>query len=631
MSYKPFKISYLIITAYLFLLLWPGHAAAYRVSGVVEFTYSDFETKVSGLVTSQQYWSQLYSVNLQNYIWDPRFLVYSAGVSYSVATARNGADVSSLNYNIYTRFFPAKKISWDLFSSKNVQHIDSTTTLAGYDVNTTSYGGSFKMNLSGVGGGNLNSNYGNNNRYGGGFPLPSIYLSQIHTEAESLSTANPLHETRDNTNATLNYRVNSAFTLGLSGSLEKYDNLYTKLLSYENQNVNGVATIKVSPDGDLRLTGRMTDRTTENIAGYNPWDKTWTYEAFMDFKEKDRIRHYYRYEFDERKTPTFETSMNTGQARVQYRYTDTLWLVGGLDYSSADYTRYPDPAVPGDNGDQSTQLTGGVMGGVSYLKQYTSSAMGPFSLTTGYDGSTGFSNLRTSQIPTLPETKKGAGVYYTNAVNLGISSTGWQKENLSLTYSYFDKRDHSEAENNVFQESARLSLSLYRIPRTTLRTSASYTVQDTRSAPGVVDVKTVIENNTNLQRRALQYDLYLEHMLSAYLTLNEGASRGQYSSTTFYTLSTLPPATSTSTEDVFFAALNLDYPIFRMLIFKGRLRETYRRLPSSDTKSHEANAALYYRIRSIFLSAEYRWKVDDPDNAPKTTQQYTFVKLSRPF
>ena len=81
-----------------------------------------------------------------------------------------------------------------------------------------------------------------------------------------MSLLNPLRERRDNTSASLAYRF-TGFDLSLDGGLEQYKNLINQS-SYETKTVNLNSNIQVSPEGNLRVHGNLTDRQTENIPGF---------------------------------------------------------------------------------------------------------------------------------------------------------------------------------------------------------------------------------------------------------------------------------------------------------------------------------------------------------------------------
>ena len=155
-------------------------SAQYRISGIVEFSYRDFQTKTNGVVASQeQYWSQLYRVNLDGPFLDPRFMRISGGVGYSLLTYKDGPDRDTLDYFLNAAFFPGMKISWNLFGSKSTQTIDNTESIAGYDVTTTSYGATLFYR---PGNGANSRNNRNNNRNANGGWLPSLDISRIHTD-----------------------------------------------------------------------------------------------------------------------------------------------------------------------------------------------------------------------------------------------------------------------------------------------------------------------------------------------------------------------------------------------------------------------------------------------------------------
>ncbi|HAS52694.1 MAG TPA: hypothetical protein DCS42_00525 [Nitrospiraceae bacterium] len=243
----------------------------------------------------------------------------------------------------------------------------------------------------------------------------------------------------------------------------------------------------------------------------------------------------------------------------------------------------------------------------------------------GYDISAGISDFATE----TAGVDEGSGWYYGNAISLSLGSDGLEKEQMNIGYSYSNKRDHSPVNNDLWRHTYRASFSSQRITNTMLRGSASYTSQEDTSEGG--SLVATQQPGTNQQRRTFTYDINAEHRLSAAVSLAVGATRGDTKST-LYTLSTLtPPSVTISEDEVIYGSVFFNYPITRMLLYRANAREEVRSSTGGDTRSHQINMNLDYRIRSIFMGLEYRWRQDIPDVGLKTEQQYFFAKISRPF
>lgn len=622
------RISFLFAVIWLALGLPSQAAAQYRVSGVVEFSYRDYQTKTGDLVASQeQYWSQLYRVNLDGPFLDPRFMRFSGGVGYSLLTYKDNPDRDTLDYFLNATFFPGMKISWNLFGSKSTQTIDSTSSIAGYDVTTTSYGATlFYRPVNGGNSRNNRYNNRNNNRNAIGGWLPSLDISRIHTESETQSLLTPASETRDETRVNLFKRINSNFDLNLEGRLEEYENLATGS-SYETRTANLRSDIRVSTDGTLTLTGRLSDRDTKNITGFlNSSDLTWSAGALLDFKERDGHRQFYRYDYMDQKvesTTATYIATHTAQARVINKVREEIQLQGGIDYSGSEYLR--ESTGPSDPGEDSTLQEGGGTAGVLYREKFAPAFFIPVVFDAGYDISVGISDFATE----TAGADAGSGWYYGNAISLSLGSDSLEKEQMNIGYSYSNKRDHSPVNNDLWRHTLRASFSSQRISNTMLRGSTSYTSQEDTSEGG--SLVAIQQPGTNQQRRTFTYDVSAEHRLSPAVSLSAGANRGD-SKTTLYTLSNLTlPSITISEDEVIYGSVFFNYPITRMLLYRANVREEVRSSTSGDTRSHQINMNLDYRIRSIFMGLEYRWRQDIPDVGVKTEQQYFFAKLSRPF
>lgn len=612
------------------LFCWTGQASAYRVSGVVEFTYRSYETKTGNAVSSDRYWIQFYRADLSTHVWDPRFMRFYAGIGYTAISHHSGVGTDNLNYNVNTTFFPAMKISWDLFGRKNIQNVESTATIAGYDITSTSYGGTIRINLNAQGRGNNNNN--NNNRNGKALNLPSINLSHYRTESESLGTVNLINETLDDTKASLAYHINTLFSLNADAGLQSYENLINNS-TYEYKTANLFSLISVSPNGELKLSGNVTDREARNIAGLDETNISQNYAASLEFKEKDRIKHEYRYTYSRLENGSTDLTTQKAIAQITYRLSEEWLARAGLQYNLADFRRPPNPATS-DPGEKNLLKSGNLTAGANYTKRYAPDFLGPFVFVGGYDFESGFSSITSETGGT-----EGDGWYYDNRLNLRLNSAGWKEDNATLDYTIDSRRDYSPVDNDVLQQSLRLSLSTTRVPRTSIRGTAGYLTQDIRSS-GTGDFLTVLTSGTSgvsQNRRSLTYDLNLDHFLFAYLTLSEGATRGQSKQNTYSLLASVPYTSSVDDVDTtLYATLNFNYPITRFLLYRAQLRDEYRRterlnLVTTGIQSYEVKMYLDYRIRMIFVNLEYRWRQDNPKAGLQTEQQFYFVKLSRPF
>lgn len=500
--------------------------------------------------------------------------------------------------------------------------VQSSANIAGYDVTTTSYGATLNLRL------NMRTiARNNNNNYFRGTPViyPDITLSHTRTESESLNSTNPLNEVRDRTTAYITYRPAAGFDLTADGSLEDYQNRINGG-TYDSRSANIASNIKVSPDADLRLSGRLTERNVQNITGYASFDRRQEYNAALEFKEQDGWSHSYRYNFNDSEYASSSLRTQKTTARVIYRTDIGLRFQGGLGYTLSDYNKKPNPPID-PIGDSSTYEAGDIIAGVAYNGRYVPDFIGPIILNTSYDLNPGLSRL-TSETGG-PE---GSGWYYANILDLGISSDGWGKESLTLGYSFNNRRDDSAVNNDIRQEAYRFVVSTTRIERTSIRGTVTYTSVRSSNEAGSIFITTPAFYNQagqNQKRRSYTYDLTADHTVSAFLTLAAGASRGQ-STVSTYTLSTLTPLTTTD-DELYYAIANFNYPLTRNLVYRAQLREEIRNTLTGDTRSHQVNMYLDYRIRQVFINLEYRWRQDIPDEGLRTMQQFFFAKISRPF
>jgi len=101
----------------LLLALWPGRASAQAVSGVAEWTVGRGGYRTDAGTISNNSFSQLYSVGYKSSLWDPRFLQYTAGVSFGINSLTFGPQSGSsrdLGYLFGVNLFPERPFPFSL-------------------------------------------------------------------------------------------------------------------------------------------------------------------------------------------------------------------------------------------------------------------------------------------------------------------------------------------------------------------------------------------------------------------------------------------------------------------------------------------------------------------------------------
>ncbi len=622
--YKFLKILYTVIP-FALLIIWPGKAVSqYNVSGIVDFSYRNNESKINNnTVLSDSSFVQDYQVAMQGDVWDPRFLKLNAGAGYSVISSKSGQDSSMLMYNLNASFFPGMRVSWDLFGRKSTNTVQSTSSIAGYDVKTTSYGGTLYLR-SGGSGGNRNSN-NNNNNYNSGFRrsysqyLPDLVLSRIHTESESPGLSNPIHQTRDDTKAALAFRGKSSYEINLDGGLEQFEDLVNQS-SYDVKTAHFSSNFRVMPEADLKLNGNMTDRSTQNMAAFAANEKTTGYGMMLDFHPKGGLRHFYRYDYQTLDNTLVSYDTRVAEAQVNYQIMDNISLRGGVNYSVSNYLRKVSTSTPVE--DRSKLENGSLFGGATYAREYAPEFLGPFAFNTSYDFNVGYAKLSDQTAG-----QEGSGRYYTNNVGLGLNSKGWTKDNIYIGYNFSNKRDQSPLQNDTKMQTFKASVATSRIEKTKITANAGYTSQTTQSSGA--GTQFIPQTGINLLAHSFTYDVRAEYAAASFLNFAAGAVRARTTNNT-YSLSTLTPQTTTF-DDLYYGEANFAYSFGRNMQYRAQLRDEERKSQLTNTQSYLVNMNLDYRIRMIFVNFEYRWKQDNPENNFKMQQQYYFVKLSRPF
>lgn len=605
-----------------FPLAVPGNAFAYRVNGVVEFSYMENRFKVGDTLTSDHVWTQTYRVNLQNYFLDPRAMTYNVDIGYSTFNHATGQDSRSLDYGLDATFFPGMKVSGDAFARNNSTTVQSESNIAGYEFRSKSYGATMNIALGGGGNTAVNNNNNNNSNSDNSarrtrfFSLPDLSLSRTHTDNNSFNAASPLHETLDITRASANSRMQALGDISLNVQQDEFRNL-TDSSSYDAKTADIISNLEVSPEATAAIVGRYTDRTVNNIAGFASWNRTWGANARLDFKEKDRFKHNYQYGFTKQGATGFDSTSQSVLAAANYSLSDAVIAQGSINYTTSEYVTRSSTSVPVTS--KSTADSSSAAAGITYQKMHTPAFLNPFVANTHYGFNLGYTSY----------SGVGSGFSYGNDIGLGLMSTGWQLENLSIDLSYQNARDLSPAHHDLDVQSYRMNFTSRRVERTTIKASITYTEQYIRSAATLTQFTATQTANTSM--KSLLYEVNADHAVTNHLNVTAGASRGETKSSQYASISQLQASTVSSTDDQIYLAANFSYPLSRYLNYSANARTEYHHTQTTRTQIEDVSMKLDYRIRMVFIGTEARLRTEKPEGSARTEQQYYFVKLTRPF
>jgi len=617
----------------------PGQAMAYFVSGVVGYTYNYTETKTGNTRSSYTSMAENYQANTGGFLWDPRFIRFSAGVGYNVYHANT--DSRSLNYNVQALFFPGLKIFWSLYGMRSEDTVESSPGVPGTLVTNSSYGGVLNMylnkrrsrgnnnnnnnnnnsrnNNNNGRNNNNNNNYGNNRGGRRGMVLPDIVITYHHSDANSSSSLRSLSESRDNTTANVSYRFRK-FDLNLDASWESYTNKISKG-GYDNKSLGFQSNIFLFRNATLRFTGQVAERSTNNMTGFAARETSDSIGAVLGFKERYGFVHAYNYAYTSLQTASADYTTHSLGANVAYKLIEDLTLVGVANRTTSLYQQKQSNLVL--TSERVRVETESVSGGTSYKRIYAPGFLTSFLFNANYDFSAGY-----NKYTNVTTGESGSGSFYSNAAGIGMSSNGWEYESLALDYSLSMTRDFSDLTSDKTSQSYKLSLNSSRITRTTVRANASYSVIDIRNNSTVVSY---MQPYVHQQHRSSSYDASAVYTANANLSLTAGATRGKAKSTT-YTLSTLePPSALETSEDTYFAGADFSYQMTRNVSFSVAARDEYRSSQLIKSEDYQINSSIDYRIRLIYLTLSHTWREDVPENGLRVFTQAVAVKVQRPF
>ena len=639
------KYTALKIIAYaLCMTIAIGSAAhAYQVNGVVDYTYTHHVIKVGSTKSSQSTLLENYQASLITPIFDPRFLRIRAGVGFRRSHSNQYADSDSLTYNVGATFFPFSIISLETYLDKTVTTVDSTSSLAGYDVDTQNYGGSLALRLRRlpglVRGRNNRNNYNNNNSNGNNnygnnslgrrliaIPLPEFFLSYGHSNSTSESSIHPLDEVRDRYSGTMRYRFNPSLDLNVDTKKELYENRLTQA-TYETVNTSADSTLHLRGGGYVKLTGRLTDQQTYGIFGVGIRNEVQTqdYAADARLNTSQRLAQEYRYGFRTVSSNNgSKYALHTGIAQVIYRVLPEVDARGGLQYTLEEQTIAATGALPDIH---SNVQRAGMFAGVAYRDTYQPAFLDPFRFYTHYDFSSGVSDVSTN----AAIDSGGSGYYYGNAAGFGLESIGWKQDSLNMSYAYSNNRDHSPAAANRWSHNLSLAASTNRVPKTHINASAGYTLSNAQS--GLSNYFDSLASGSEVDSRSYYIAADISNTAVQYVTLDGGVRRGKSSTNTDYTLSSIK-IDYNSLETSTYAGASFSYPVSRTLLTRLSVREQLLRREQPGTYSKEIRtflAALDYRFRKLLCSLSYTIREDIPKPGLKTQEQLFYAKVARPF
>lgn len=618
----------------------PRVSFAYKISGVADFSYHirKLQSENSPAHTDG-YFSQNYSVSFGHYLLDPRFLHYSAAVGYNVTDMKHTSieKTDALNYSVSLSFFPTLWFNWDLFSSQNNLTTDEANNTNTYDIKSSTYGGSFRINLQSGGrrrNNNNNNNYNNNNNNYNNrgarailpWITPNIALHYISSDMESLNINNPRKETRTDTNADFVFGKRSYSMTINAGREEFHDEIMKRDYEITRESVD--MRTDVSKSGKLTFHGKLSDMDSLGFTGINASEKRGELNAGLYFKG-DVVNHDYNYAHNSVENSFADIQSDSIGSNVYFLVTDRLSLKAGVAYSVNDFKG----KIPGTSSLRSTSEN--VMTGFSYQDTYAPDFLGPFSFNTNYDFALG-----TSKVENLTTGESGSGGYTTNGLSLSLNSTGWTSDNLTVTYAFNKRSDHSPLQNENENQKIFAHVRTTRIPKTLVEGSIDYNRREGSSKDPTGGYLSMLTSNIFQNGRTKTYSMTLTHDLTTYLVLKAGTIRGDQQNM-LQTLSTLQPEGRFESEYISdYVSGTFSWMFTRRLLYTADVRDEWRRTSSQDSASQKAwmkmqtvsaSTGLQYFFRQVTLGLSYSYKRDMPENNLSSTEQNIYAKLTRSF
>jgi hypothetical protein len=314
---------------------------------------------------------------------------------------------------------------------------------------------------------------------------------------------------------------------------------------------------------------------------------------------------------------------------VNYAYLPQLTFTGNAGYRQYEYAfAGTTTQAPGTASISSTSLAVGAQ----YQQVFSPEQLDPFSLLTGYRFFLGYSDVADSSSSSTAMTP-GSGFYYTNALDLGLHSTRWKHESLNFDYSYYSLRDNSLMNADQLTQTSRATFVTNRVPNTGISANMYYITQETDNGQRFPAVISTTSANLQTNTRSMGYGAAVDHRVNSFLNVNAGASQGQSTTSTVYTLATVTSIYETR-ERMLYAGANLSYGLAQNLTGRASFREERRTViagPYLSKITDLLNFGLDYRLRMLFFTFDYRLQEDRIKGLPRYQQQMVYFKVVRPF
>jgi len=120
-----------------------AYSKSFRFTGLVELTYRDYSLKSTyyGRKAESDWTSfeQRYRLGLIGYIYHPKLVSFSAGVTYRKEKSDGESDAKDINYDFSASFLATTPVSLDVYGSRTDSTIEGVGT-APYDITSNFYG-----------------------------------------------------------------------------------------------------------------------------------------------------------------------------------------------------------------------------------------------------------------------------------------------------------------------------------------------------------------------------------------------------------------------------------------------------------------------------------------------------------
>lgn len=573
----------------------------FNISGVIELRYSDYFYLIKNEKNENEYSrsfiQQRYRLVGQGYVYHPRLIVFTAGITYrdsrQISAVRKKTNSHDLGYDLSATFLPYRPIAADIYARKTDYTVDHWP-FGTVDRSTTEYGVRLRIRKSKLPVIRLEYNHRDQELFGWGAPSGTIksdeYIIDIRGYSNFLRT---------------NYLGSFRF-VDYSSPIIRYK---AKYLRFNTRTV-------LSKNVLLSNTFNYSDIDFSKILGFG---------SNMDISVYQRFKQYYMYNFyrSERQFEGLEQQGVLGINQKQdihsltgtwsYRFTNRLYSTFSLNYG-----------LRKENDDKANFY--GVSFAVSYGRPLAFFDLAPkYRFHYRKDESKGYLFENNVQLNLITR-KMRLGIWYTNYALTLLNEKYKYKQKAEDEFGFEETIEERETKIDSITHSFRTGIKGRGVGQRLTRMQWNIEAEIFFSRATIERTKRDTEEDFSFDEQA-QTEI-IKRETSRYSISGDISYPVGWATIIFSTGYSIGESNSRSRRRFFYEE-RIQYPIMKNLSLSVLWKELWERIEDgSDEKIREYALAAEYRLGKIICSLEGRILSGKSDDRERYTRR-AFLRLRR--